>query len=91
MAYLVLFDGVCNFCNNSINFIIDRDSKAQFEFASLQSEIGQNALKQYGFSTEKLESVVLIMNGKAYQKSRAALEIVLHFYHCTIFYSRCGL
>ena len=43
---VVLFDGVCNFCNSSINFIIDHDKKNYFKFAPLQSEIGQKLLKE---------------------------------------------
>ncbi|MDO1447756.1 DCC1-like thiol-disulfide oxidoreductase family protein [Rhodocytophaga aerolata] len=75
--HIILFDGVCNFCNASINFIIDRDSRNQFSFASLQSEIGRKLLQQYQVpDTNSLDSVVLIKNGKVYKKSAAALEIV---------------
>jgi predicted DCC family thiol-disulfide oxidoreductase YuxK len=75
--HIILFDGVCNFCNASINFIIDRDSRNQFSFASLQSEIGRKLLQQYQVpDTNSLDSVVLIKNGKIFKKSAAALEIV---------------
>ena len=75
--HIILFDGVCNFCNASINFIIDRDSRNKFSFASLQSEIGRKLLQQYQVpDTNSLDSVVLIKNGKVYKKSAAALEIV---------------
>lgn len=71
----VLFDGVCNFCNTSINFVIDRDSKGIFKFAALQSEIGQEILKKYGLKQTDFDSIILEKEGKIYQKSDAALEI----------------
>lgn len=75
--YIVLFDGVCNFCNASINFIIDRDSLNKFRFAALQSETGRQLLQQHGVQdTGSLDSVVLIKNNRVYKKSAAALEIV---------------
>ena len=75
--YIILFDGVCNFCNASINFIIDRDSQNKFRFASLQSDTGQKLLQQYKVpDARSLDSVVLIKNNKIYKKSAAALEIV---------------
>ncbi len=70
---IVLFDGVCNFCNNSINFIIKRDKKGFFKFAPLQSEIAQ---KLVGDKTKPMpESVILIDNEKTYDRSSAALRI----------------
>ncbi len=72
---IILFDGVCNFCNNSINFVMDRDTNGAFKFASLQSDIGQELLKQKGLKTSDFDSIVLLKNGTVYQKSDAALEI----------------
>ncbi|GAB4344971.1 MAG: thiol-disulfide oxidoreductase DCC family protein [Flammeovirgaceae bacterium] len=72
---IILFDGVCNLCNNSVNFIIDRDPKSKYLFASLQSEIGQKKMKEVGLDPNKLNSIVLIENGKVFQKSTAALKI----------------
>jgi predicted DCC family thiol-disulfide oxidoreductase YuxK len=75
--YIVLFDGVCNFCNSSINFIIDRDSGNTFRFAALQSDKGRALLLEHSVEdTSSLDSVVLIKNKKIYKKSAAALEIV---------------
>lgn len=71
----VLFDGVCNFCNASINFVIDRDKKGIFKFAALQSDIGQEILKKYGLKQTNFDSIILEKEGKIYQKSDAALEI----------------
>jgi len=72
---ILLFDGVCNLCNNSVNFIIDRDPKKHFKFAALQSEFGQSKLKELGFNQEEFDSLVLLSNGKVYRKSSAALRI----------------
>lgn len=72
---LILFDGVCNLCNASVNFVIDRDPQALFSFASLQSEVGQLLLKHDGRPENSLESVMLWQDGRLYRKSRAALEI----------------
>ncbi|MFM9945210.1 MAG: thiol-disulfide oxidoreductase DCC family protein [Bacteroidia bacterium] len=70
---IVLFDGVCNFCNSSINFIIRNDKKGYFKFAPLQSELAQ---KLVGDKTKPVpESVILIENGKLYDRSSAALRI----------------
>lgn len=74
---IVLFDGVCNFCNSAVNFIIDRDQQGKFAFASLQSEIGAEILKSHHLTThhKALDSIVLVKNNHVYVKSRAALEI----------------
>lgn len=72
---IVLFDGVCNFCNNSVRFIIERDSGKQFRFASLQSSYAVDLLEKYGEVPHKLNTIVLIQNGKIYKKSSAALQI----------------
>lgn len=71
---VVLFDGVCNFCNAAIRFIIDRDTKGHFQFASIQSDIGQRLLKQHKAPAD-LSTLVLIEHGKAHTRSSAALRI----------------
>lgn len=72
---IVLFDGVCNFCNGTVNFIIRRDSENRFRFAALQSEAGQKLLRQYDLNQPGIDSVVLIENGGAFTHSSAALKI----------------
>ena len=72
---ILLFDGVCNLCNSSVNFIIDRDPKKHFKFAALQSDFGQSKLKELGFNQEEFDSLVLLSKGKVYRKSSAALRI----------------
>ena len=72
---LILFDGVCNFCNTSINFIIDHDPEKHFKFAPLQSDLGQSILTQFNKNTHDFDSVILLKDNQLYQKSEAALEI----------------
>ncbi|MCB0713022.1 MAG: thiol-disulfide oxidoreductase DCC family protein [Ignavibacteriae bacterium] len=74
-SLLVLFDGVCNFCEGSVRFIIDRDPKGLFRFASLQSEFGQSLLQRQGRDPEEMSSVVLVQDDILYTKSAAALRI----------------
>ncbi len=75
---IVLFDGVCNFCNSSVQFIIRNDKTNSLKFASLQSEIGQRLITTYNLSKE-LDSVIFIENNQAYIKSKAALKIANYF------------
>jgi predicted DCC family thiol-disulfide oxidoreductase YuxK len=71
---IIFFDGVCNLCNNSVQFIIKRDKKNKFKFASLQSSFAKNNLSKY-IDVDKLESIVLLNENKLYTKSTAALLI----------------
>ena len=72
---IVLFDGVCNFCNHSIQFVIKRDPKSHFKFGALQSEEGKALLEKHNLSSEILDTIVLIEGGKAYTYSTAPLRI----------------
>lgn len=71
---VLLFDGVCNLCDNSVQFLIKRDPNQKFKFASLQSDTGQEMLGKHGLPTEQLFSLVLVDHGKAYTRSSAALR-----------------
>ena len=75
MEPIILFDGVCNFCNGMVNFIIARDPKAYFKFAPLQSETGQRMRLRFGVD-ESVDSIILIEDESAYVFSTAALRIV---------------
>ncbi len=75
---IILFDGVCNLCNNSVQFIIKRDSKQRFLYASLQSDAGQSILLQFQLNNSDFDSIILIENEKVYQKSTAILKIFKH-------------
>lgn len=72
---IILFDGVCNLCNRSVQFVIRHDTHALFRFASLQGKTGQQLLQQYGLSDALMNSFVLIQNNKAFTKSTAALLV----------------
>ena len=87
MGAVVLFDGVCNFCDASVNFIIEHDGEGYFKFAPLQSEAGKKLASEHGLFSERvagepkddripIDSVVLIEDGKAYTHSSAALRII---------------
>ncbi|MEK6210518.1 MAG: DCC1-like thiol-disulfide oxidoreductase family protein [Pseudomonadota bacterium] len=72
---VILFDGVCNLCTGSVRFVIERDSRKQFRFASLQSPVADKLLGQQRNEADRLESVVLVVGERIYRKSSAALLI----------------
>jgi predicted DCC family thiol-disulfide oxidoreductase YuxK len=72
---IILFDGVCNFCNAMVNFIIRQDKRNIFQFATLQSHSGKKLLGEYNINWKESDSFVIIENGKAFQKSSAALRL----------------
>ncbi|SDS38553.1 thiol-disulfide oxidoreductase DCC family protein [Christiangramia echinicola] len=73
---IVLFDGVCNLCDDAVQRIIKHDRKDIFRFASLQSDFGKELVAERGLDPEELDSIILIDPGVAYyKKSTAALEI----------------
>ena len=72
---IVIFDGICNLCNWTVQFIIKQDAKAIFKFASLQSEFGKSIIQQGGYSFENPESVLLLKDGEILSKSSAAIAI----------------
>lgn len=76
---IILFDGVCNLCNSSVNFIIDRDKNNVFKFAALQSDAGKQFLAKFKMNEKEYDSVVLIDNENCYTKSTAALRIAREF------------
>lgn len=75
---VILFDGVCNFCNYWVNFAINRDSKKKLRFTTLQGETAKQLLPQYNISPTNISSVIFIDKGKAYTQSSAALRICKH-------------
>ena len=72
---VILFDGVCNLCTGSVRFVIERDSRKQFRFASLQSPVAEKLLGPQRNEADRLESVVLVVGERIYRKSSAALLI----------------
>ena len=76
---IILFDGVCNLCNSSVQFVIKTDKRDKFRFASLQSETGRQLIQERGIEPSKTDSIVLIEPGIAYYtESEAALRIGLN-------------
>ena len=72
---IVLFDGVCNFCNGIVNFLISQDKKKVLRFSAMQSEMGKKILTEYGFEPGYTKSFVFIKDGIAFKKSTAALKV----------------
>jgi len=75
---ILLFDGVCNLCNSSVQFVLDRNKKENIQFASLQSDFGQKMLSEINLPADYTSSLVLIEEGKSYVKSDAALQLAKH-------------
>jgi predicted DCC family thiol-disulfide oxidoreductase YuxK len=73
---VLLFDGVCNLCNQSVQFVINRDKAGLFQFAALQSDAGKALLQRHQLPVEQLDTVVLVMGNKAYTRSDAALQVL---------------
>ena len=72
---VILFDGVCNLCNGSVQFILKRDKEKRFLFASLQSTYGQKLLQQFNLPVDNFNSFILYQDGKIFFKSTGALKI----------------
>jgi len=73
---IILFDGVCNLCDATVQFIIKRDRKDIFRFVPIQSDLGQQIIQHIGIDTSKTDSIILYEPGKAYYyKAQAALKI----------------
>lgn len=72
---LILFDGICNFCNSTVSFVIKRDKNNVVKFAPLQSEAGQAFLQQYGWPKDDFKSFLFIENNTLYSHSTGALMV----------------
>jgi predicted DCC family thiol-disulfide oxidoreductase YuxK len=75
---ILLFDGVCNLCSNSVQFVLSHNGKENIKFASLQSEFGTQILANSNLPTDYTSSLVLLENDKTYVKSDAALKLTKH-------------
>jgi predicted DCC family thiol-disulfide oxidoreductase YuxK len=76
---VILFDGVCNLCNGAVQFIIRRDKRNIFRFASLQSGAAKKLLSSVEMPPDRLDSIILIRNHRVYRESDAAVEIAREF------------
>ena len=75
---IILFDGICNFCNRTINIILKYDTQAYFQFAPSQSTAGKDILQQFKLDQKASASVILIDNEKVYTKTDAVIQIATH-------------
>jgi predicted DCC family thiol-disulfide oxidoreductase YuxK len=75
---IILFDGVCNFCNSAVNFTLKRNTKENIRFAPMQSEAGQKLLQQYNLPPNDMESFIFIEDGVVYKQSTAGLKVCRH-------------
>ena len=74
-SHIVIFEGICTFCNAAVNFIIKRDKACVFLFTPIQSEFGQELLKKHQVYCTDIDTFALIKNEQCYIFSSAALEI----------------
>ena len=72
---VILFDGVCNLCNDSVKFIIKNDKRNIFKFAALQGKYGIKIQNNYNINTTKINSIILVDGENTFTKSSAALRI----------------
>jgi predicted DCC family thiol-disulfide oxidoreductase YuxK len=77
---IIIFDGVCNLCNSSINYVIDNDKNDIFRFVSLQSDLGIALQNYLGIEIDNIDSIILYNPNEAYYlRSTAALKIMKEF------------
>lgn len=72
---VVIFDGYCELCNQSVDFILKREKSHRLRFTANQNEPGKEILDHFGISSEEVKTIFLAENGRIYQRSRAALRI----------------
>lgn len=76
MQVVVLFDGVCVLCSGWVRFCLPRDRKARLRFAALQEPVGQKLLAEHHFSQTEFRSVVVLADGKVYERASAVVRIL---------------
>eukprot|EP00537_Pseudo-nitzschia_pungens_P004379 CAMPEP_0172363476 /NCGR_PEP_ID=MMETSP1060-20121228/6832_1 /TAXON_ID=37318 /ORGANISM="Pseudo-nitzschia pungens, Strain cf. cingulata" /LENGTH=170 /DNA_ID=CAMNT_0013086225 /DNA_START=797 /DNA_END=1309 /DNA_ORIENTATION=- len=72
---VILFDGVCNLCNNAVNLALDWDPEGKLRFSALQSNVGRSLLEANGRRADDISSIVLVTKEGAFVKSDAVLKI----------------
>lgn len=73
---IIIYDGVCNFCNGWVHFVAKRDPKGLFSFAPAQSPFGAQMMSRFGYDPEELETIVLVDRDRCSDKSDAVLKIL---------------
>ena len=79
MTDIVIFDGVCNLCARSVQFILRHEIEPRFQFSPVQSAVGARMLEAHGLSAAEVDTFVLVSEGRVYTRSTAALRIARHF------------
>lgn len=74
---IVIYDGVCGFCDASIQFVLDQKPSQQLRFVSFQSETGQQIMAKFGLEIN-LDTIILVEKGIVYQKAKAFLSILTY-------------
>lgn len=82
MQKTIIFDGVCNFCNRTVNIILEYDKDTYFQFAPSQSKAAMDIMQQFGLEQQAITSVILIDNEKVYTKTDAVIRIANHLSGC---------
>jgi predicted DCC family thiol-disulfide oxidoreductase YuxK len=73
---LILFDGVCNFCNSAVQLVLAIDRQQIFKFAAIQSELGQQLYRQHGLDPNDIQTLMLVDGNQALTKSAAVLAVL---------------
>jgi len=73
--HIVFFDGVCNLCNNTVDFLMRHNTNENLKFSSLQSEFSHKFLSEYSIDLNQLSTIYFYENGQLHQKSKAAFLI----------------
>lgn len=76
MNNIVFFDGECNFCNSTVDFIWNRNKKRNLYYASLQSDFASKFLKENGIEDIKLDTIYFFSGGKVFSKTKAFVMIL---------------
>lgn len=70
---IILFDGICNLCDSSVQFVIKKDKKDIFRFVALQSDLGKEICQYIGVDSDKMDSIILYNPGVAYYYKSSAI------------------
>ena len=78
MSALMIFDGVCNLCSSSVEFILKHEAKPELQFASVQSVLGSSKLRELGFDPANVKTFVVVENERAFVRSEAAIRVTCY-------------
>ncbi|MEM7039773.1 MAG: DCC1-like thiol-disulfide oxidoreductase family protein [Bacteroidota bacterium] len=72
---IIIFDGVCELCNSSVDFILRKEKRPDFLFTANQHEMGRRLLAEHGLDPDDVSTIYLLENGKLHARSGAVLRI----------------